>query len=112
MTFSGNPHPVPTHSFQAVVLEPGVDTGVLNSFRNRMERFSLKARNNFAIGCRMNVVTSESSSAGQRNWLGTNIPGKACSGDLSKHFLLFFLIIKEVFVWGNMLTIFNPDSTH
>lgn len=51
VSFSGNPHPVPPYTLQAVVLEPVVDTAVLNSFRNRMERFSLKARNNFAVGC-------------------------------------------------------------
>lgn len=114
MSFSGNPHSVPTHALHEVVLEAIVDTAVLIGFRNRMESISfenLKVRNNFSVGCRMDIITSETSSTGQCGWLGTKIPSSArLHADLSKHFNPFFYIFVEVFVWGNMLTIFNLDS--
>lgn len=93
---------MPTHTLQAVVLETVVDAAVLIWFQEQNVKYffeSLKARNHFAVGCRMDVIISESNSAGQCDWLGTNILGKACSGgELSKHFLPFVPIIIEVFV--------------
>lgn len=99
-SFSGNPHPVPTHALHEVVLEAVVDTAVLIGFRNRMESISfesLKARNHFAVGCRMDITTSESSSTGKCDWLGTNIPSSArLGGDLSTPFHFFLHIHRSI----------------
>lgn len=104
-----------THALHEVVLEAIVCIAVLTGFRNRMERISfesLKARNHFAVGCRMGTITSGRSSTGQCDWLAANTPSSAClGGDISNHFIPLSYIFIEVFVWGHMLTIFNPDST-
>lgn len=82
---------MPTRALHEVVLEAIVCTAVLTGFRNRMDSISfqsLKAKNPFTVGCRMDTITSESSSTGQCDWLGTNIPSSAClGGDISKHFI-------------------------
>lgn len=58
---------MPTHALHEVVLEPVVCTAVLTVFRTRMESISfenLKARNYFAVGCRIGAIISETAAQG------------------------------------------------
>lgn len=72
-----------THALREVVLEAIVCTAALTGFRSRMESIffeSLKARNNFSVGYRMDTITFESSSTRLCDLLGTNIPNSAWLG--------------------------------